>query len=45
MSEKPTAGAREDFEQLFEKTRDSLSAYLVNRSMQSWPPISSQRPF
>lgn len=31
MSEEPTAGARENFEQLFEETRDSLSAYLVNR--------------
>jgi RNA polymerase sigma factor (sigma-70 family) len=31
MSDKPTARAREEFEQLFQQTRVSLAAYLVNR--------------
>jgi RNA polymerase sigma factor (sigma-70 family) len=31
MSDTQTAGAREEFEQLFQATRASLSAYLVNR--------------
>jgi RNA polymerase sigma factor (sigma-70 family) len=31
MSKEPAALAREEFEQLFQETRDSLSAYLVSR--------------